>query len=135
MNLIFYGTLRSKEKVVDMFNVNPTKVIEGHIVGSLFEVSDVTEPNNVFRYPLFHTDGSDAVSAVLMQFDLTEEEFNHLIDKMSEYEGPLYELKAIIFTSNDGVLRSGQVFAWKQTRSLESATISRIQSSNPILWE
>ena len=135
MNLIFYGTLRSREKVVDMFDVNPIKVIKGYIVGSLFEVNDVTEPNNVFRYPLFHTDGSDVVSAVLMQFDLTEEEFNHLIEKMSEYEGPMYELKAIIFTSNPGVLSSGQVFAWKQTESLESATISRIQSSNLIVWE
>jgi len=135
MNIIFYGTLKNADEVARLFDLHPTVVIKGHIVGTLFEVIDETEPNNLFRYPLFHVCGFDSISAVLMQFSPSTEISAHLIEKMSEYEGPLYTIKTAQFIAENGAIHEGMVFAWNTEASLKSATISRVQGSKPLTWE
>ncbi len=136
-SFIFYGSLMDEDLVNKVCQFLPTTTRMGFIKGSLFEVTDYTEPNQIFKYPLAVLDNSgEFIIAKLNIFSLNEQEFNDMKARLIDFEGYLYELTQAIFHGFSNQENDGFIFVAKTGLNLDGH--ERIRKLSPIagvyLW-
>jgi len=102
------------ELVKEVCRFNPTKIEMGLIKGTLFEVTDHTEPNGIYKYPLAVLgDSGELIIAKLNVFSLNLHEFAEMWKRLIDFEGHLFEPVQTTFRDFDNREREGLVFAVK----------------------
>ncbi|MFW0837946.1 MAG: hypothetical protein ACKKL5_03010 [Candidatus Komeilibacteria bacterium] len=115
-SFIFYGSLKNVKLIKKILKTSPTKRTLGFIKGYLYEVTDETEPNNIFKYPIVILDDNGLqISAWLTQFTVSNNSLAVLKSRLNEFEGPLYEPKETTFYEVDGKKSKGIVFVAKSS--------------------
>ena len=129
--LIFYGSLMDGELVKEVCRFNPIKIEMGLIKGTLFEVTDHTEPNGIYKYPLAVLgDSGELIIAKLNVFPLNLHEFAEMRICLIDFEGPLFEPVQTTLRNFDNQEREGLVFVAKAGLRLDRDTrIKRLSST------
>ncbi|MFH1286843.1 MAG: hypothetical protein ABII02_03790 [Candidatus Magasanikbacteria bacterium] len=106
-------------------------MICGFIRGWLYRVTDYTEPNGVYSYPLaVLCESGHLISATFNTFDTSEKEFNNIQDKLTEFEGSLYEQVEVHFHDSIYTKRKGLIFVAK--KDIDIYSMPHIQKIDPV---
>lgn len=105
-SLIFYGTLMDLKLARKITGLLPKECQVGYIYGEIYEIVDYTEPNNIYKYPILTLNKKKLkIVAMLVKYELKNNEVASFCKKLKAYEGPLYRfVKTSFYDVNDCVL-------------------------------
>lgn len=110
-SFIFYGSLLEEEWRYKVTELIPSCVLQGHIFGEIFLVSEL-RPEGVCRYPMLGVENEKIkIAAEYIVYQSSPADIQKLMGRLKEYEGPLYQLIGTRFYSQDELIRAGLVFA------------------------
>ena len=128
---VFYGSLMDSALTSRVCGCDPVKTETGFFHGTLFEVNDRTEPNNIYRYPLAVLgDVSSLIVAKFKVFVLSKCELREMQVRLMDFEGPLYEPKQVEFWGSGNLSKYGWAFV--ATSEINVEEDSRIQPIAPV---
>lgn len=106
--LIFYGTLMDLRLANRITGMIPVKCQVGYVWGEIYEITDPTEPNGIYRYPAITLGNQKMkIMALLVQYELRNTE--KFWDNLIEYEGDMYSYVETSFFNLDGSVANGHI--------------------------
>lgn len=97
----------------------PVKCQAGYVWGKIYEITDPTEPNGIYRYPAITLSNQKMkIMALLVQYELknTEEFWANL----TKYEGDIYRYVETNFFNSDGFVANGYIAVIKNDEELST---------------
>lgn len=132
LSFIFYGSLMDSKQLLLVTGLMPCDTKEGHVRGTLYCVTDPTEPNRIFSYPILTlSSDSPQIPAVYVTFDIGAGEATILLMKLEEYEGPFYALAETDFVSCEGETLRGSIFIARAEAVLQDPRVTRALPTKP----
>lgn len=97
----------------------PVKCQAGYIWGEIYEITDPTEPNGIYRYPAITLDNQKIkIMALLVQYELKNAE--KFWSNLMEYEGDMYSYLQTSFFNLDGSVANGHIAVIKNDKKLST---------------
>jgi hypothetical protein len=124
--------LTNVKLIKKILKTSPTNSVLGFVKGYLYEITDETEPNGIFRYPILIQDNTGGnIPAQLTQFEITKKELTVIYNRLNEFEGHLYKPKEMIFYGVNGKKFKGIAFVAKSVSAIiKNANIEKIPLQN-----
>lgn len=92
----------------------PESVRSGFVRGDLYKVTDYTEPNGIYEYPMLITkDETNVVICLEITLQLNVAQQKVLWAKLNKYEGDLYQIQALTFYPFGGKAAQGYAYVAK----------------------
>lgn len=129
-SFIFYGSLLEEEwrrKVTQMISHN---ILEGYIFGDMSVISE-SRPEGVCRYPILNVENQTLkIAAENVTYEASDVDIEQLMQRLKDYEGPLYQLAVTSFYSQDKLIGTGFVFVENKLHvPCEAIQVERIDCS------
>lgn len=98
IRLVLYGTLKDPELFFSVTGFHFLNEIYGYVYGKIYEVTDYTEPQKIFRYPLF-VPGNNGIKIIAKEVAINIDNHNKSIfwNVLQSFEGNLYKLETVNF--------------------------------------
>lgn|GEM_PF-6353269 len=108
IKLVLYGTLKNPDLFYSVTGFHFSHEIIGYIYGKLYEITDYTEPQKVFTYPLF-IPSNDGTKVIAKEVSVDVDKYNKgaFWENLQSFEGDLYKLEVIEFYPFDEKPRKG----------------------------
>ena len=136
-SLIFYGTLMDLRLGYKITGLLPKKYQVGYIYGEIYEIVDYTEPNNIYKYPILTMDQKKLkIVAILVEYELRNDEVTNFCKKLKIYEGPLYKfVKTSFYDVNNCVLYGYAAVAKNKLNLQNNSKAKRVTNlSSPYMF-
>lgn len=126
--------MRLAYKITDLL---PKNCQSGYILGEIYEITDYTEPNNIYKYPvLIHGRKDLKISALFVEYELNINEPTGFYKKLKAYEGPLYKFARTKFYNMNNRILYGYAAVAKNKFDLQNNSNAKkiTGSSKPYIF-
>lgn len=132
-SFIFYGSLLEEEWRNKVTKMIPHSISEGYIFGEMAVISEF-KSKEICRYPILSVENQILkIAAENIVYEGSNQDIDLLMQRLCEYEGPLYQLVLTNFYSEDRPIRSGFVFTENRLYTpCEAMQIDRIANTLPL---
>jgi hypothetical protein len=133
IKLVLYGTLKDPELFFSLTGFNFLNEVSGYICGKIYEVTDYTEPQKIFRYPLFVPDDNGTkIIAKEVAINVSNHNEGNFWKILQDFEGDLYKLEIINFYPFNKKPHKSRTYVGNPEKARE---IRFIENTSFYLWQ